>query len=72
MEEEKREEEMKDDDKSKESELNTSEKNLGTVKGVPEKNSGKCQDEKAVKEKKDKQALLPEVWKNFSCKYSIR
>ena len=52
MEEEKREEERKDDDKCKESELNTSEKNLGTVKGVPEKNSGKCQVEKAVKEKK--------------------
>ena len=43
---------MKDGDMSKESELNTSEKNLGTVKRVPEKNSGKCQDEKAVKEKK--------------------
>ena len=51
MEEEKREKEMKDDDKSKESELNTSKKNLGTEKRVPENNSEKCQDEKAVKEK---------------------
>ena len=51
MEEEKREKGMKDDDKSKENELNTSKKNVGTVKGVPENNSGKYQDEKAVKEK---------------------